>query len=313
MYKKTRLLALMFLSGVSLASAQTENSPYSRYGLGNSVPSQNIINRGMGGFSAAYGDYQSVNFTNPASFSRLKATVLDIGVEVNSSSLRAIDPPRKFSSTSPNISYVTVGIPLSRKRDWGLAFGLRPMSRINYQIERRQLLTSGTLMDSAQTLFQGDGGSQQVFVGTGFGFKNLRFGITAGYLFGSKNVRNAQSLLNDSVLYYQSAHSTKTSYGGALINAGVQYTIKLKNTTRLHLGAFGNMKQTLNGSQDVLSETFIPQENGPVQVDSIFAQKGIDGKITYPATFGFGVMLDKEAKRHECKKLLEQGRLSRGI
>ena len=296
MYKKTRLLAFIFLSGVSLATAQTENSPFSRYGLGTPVPFQNIINRGMGGFSAAYGDYQSVNFSNPASYSRLKATVLDIGLEVNTSSLKAIDPPRKFSSSSPNISYVTIGIPLSRKRDWGLAFGLRPMTRVSYQIERRQFLNTGTLMDSVQTLFQGDGGSQQVFAGTGFGFKNLRVGINVGYLFGSKNVRNAQQLLNDSVLYYQSARTTKTIYGGALINAGLQYTMKLKKTTRLHIGAFGNLQQTLNAHQDVLSETFIPQENGPVQVDSVHAEKGTAGKIIYPASFGFGLMLDKESK-----------------
>ena len=81
MYKKTRLLALLFLSCVSLANAQTENSPFSRYGLGNPVPNQNIINRGMGGFSAAYGDFQSVNFSNPAAYSKLKATVLDIGLD----------------------------------------------------------------------------------------------------------------------------------------------------------------------------------------------------------------------------------------
>jgi hypothetical protein len=296
MYKKIRLLALMFLSCVSLATAQTENSPFSRYGLGNPVPFQNIINRGMGGFSAAYGDYQSVNFSNPASYSRLKATVLDIGVEVNTSTLKAIDPPRKFSSASPNISYVTIGIPLSRKRDWGLAFGLRPMSRVSYEIERRDFLTSGTLGDSAQTIFQGDGGSQQVFGGMGFGIKNLKVGINFGYLFGSKNVRNALTFLSDSVLYYQSAHSTKTSYGGALINAGLQYTIKLKNTTRLHVGAFGNLQQSLNASQDVIRETVISQENGPVRVDSIYEQKDIGGKILYPSSFGFGLMLDREAK-----------------
>jgi hypothetical protein len=296
MYKKIRLLAFIFLSGVSLATAQTENSPFSRYGLGTPVPFQNIINRGMGGFSAAYGDYQSVNFSNPASFSRLKATVLDIGLEVNTSALKAIDPPRKFSSSSPNISYVTIGIPLSRKRDWGLAFGLRPMTRVSYQIERKQFLNTGSMMDSVKTIFQGDGGSQQVFAGTGFGFKNLRVGVNFGYLFGSKNVRNAQELLNDSVLYYQSAHSTKTSYGGALINAGFQYTLKLKNTTRLHIGAFGNMQQNLNASQDLLSETFIPQENGPVQVDSVYSEKDIDGKIIYPSSFGFGLMMDRESK-----------------
>src|SRR3712207_7052167 len=44
-----------------------DNSPYSRYGLGNLYPRVNVINRGMGGVSAAYGDYFSINYNNPAS------------------------------------------------------------------------------------------------------------------------------------------------------------------------------------------------------------------------------------------------------
>ncbi|HMF71922.1 MAG TPA: hypothetical protein VK616_10620, partial [Flavitalea sp.] len=119
MYKKIRVLALVSICGISAVSAQTENSPYSRYGIGDPLPSQNIINRGMGGFSAAYGDFQSVNFANPASYSRFKATILDVGLEVSSRTLRTTDPPRKFSAASPNISYLLLGIPLSRKRDWG--------------------------------------------------------------------------------------------------------------------------------------------------------------------------------------------------
>lgn len=258
MYKKFRLLAFMFLSGVMVVSAQTENSPYSRYGLGDQMRTQNIINRGMGGFSAAYGDFQSVNFSNPASYARLKATILDIGVEVNTATLRALDPPRKFSSASPNISYVTIGIPLSRKRDWGLAFGLRPMSRISYQLERNERLTAGTLNDSVNSIFRGEGGSQQVFVGMGFGIKNLRVGINAGYLFGSKDYTTRTTFVNDSVLYYRSLHGTTTSFGGALLNAGLQYTIKVAKTTRLHAGAFGSVKQTLRGDRTALRETFIP-------------------------------------------------------
>ena len=58
-----------------------DNSPYSRYGLGDLHPNTNIYNRGMAGISAAYSDqpitgltdprtgkyYPSINFANPAS------------------------------------------------------------------------------------------------------------------------------------------------------------------------------------------------------------------------------------------------------
>lgn len=296
MYKKFWLLALLIVSGVFAATAQTENSPYSRYGLGDPIPSQNIINRGMGGFSAPYGDYQSVNFANPASYSRFKATILDVGIEVNSRTIRSTNPPKKFSAASPNISYLLLGIPLSRKKDWGMVFGLRPLSRISYKIERNEFLQQGSIKDSINTLFEGNGGSYEVFTGTGFGFKNIRVGVNVGYLFGSKDYSTRVSFINDSVLYYQSNHETKSNYGGLFVNAGVQYTAKLNKTMRLHLGAFGNAKQKINGTQDIIRETYIPQENGPVRIDSVYEQKGISGKVLYPASFGFGLMMDKEAK-----------------
>src|SRR5690349_4435336 len=100
MYKKISVLVIVIVGSFSLAQAQTENSPYSRYGLGDIVPSQNILTRGMGGISAAYFDFQSINFINPASYSRLKVTTFDLGLEVDSRTLRAVDPPRKYNNAS---------------------------------------------------------------------------------------------------------------------------------------------------------------------------------------------------------------------
>ena len=72
--KSTTLRNLFIVCGLQLIacnflSAQ-ENSPYSRYGLGDIAPSTNIVNRGMGGLSAAFADPFTINFTNPASYSQ---------------------------------------------------------------------------------------------------------------------------------------------------------------------------------------------------------------------------------------------------
>ncbi len=66
----------------SIATAQ-ENSPYSRYGIGDLVPNQNVVNRGMGGVAIGYSDYQSINFINPASLAYITNTILDLGGEVD--------------------------------------------------------------------------------------------------------------------------------------------------------------------------------------------------------------------------------------
>ncbi|MGZ5190946.1 MAG: hypothetical protein ACXWCZ_07975, partial [Flavisolibacter sp.] len=162
-YKRISLLGIIWISFLS-ARAQYENSPYSRYGLGDILPSQNVLNRGMGGVAAAYSDFHTVNFVNPASYSKLKYTTFDVGLGLNNRTLKALDPPRKFTSTSPIISYLQLGIPLSLKKDWGMNFGLRPLTKIIYKVERNERIDG---IDSLNTLFEGNGGAYEVYGGTG--------------------------------------------------------------------------------------------------------------------------------------------------
>ena len=295
-YKRIRLLGVIWMC-FSAAQAQTENSPYSRYGLGDILPGQNILNRGMGGVSAAYSDFHTVNFLNPASYSKLKYTTLDFGLELDNRTLRALDPPRKFSSFSPIISYLQLGIPLAMKKDWGMNIGLRPLTRVNYKIERNERIPG---MDSLNTLFEGNGGAYEVFAGTGFGIKNFSVGVNVGYLFGSRNFSTRKSFIPDSsdVFYYQSTHETAANYNGLLLNGGIQYAAKLNKSTVLRLGAYGNIKKTLNANKDIIAGTFqYDATTGAVDtLDLAQNEKGIEGEVEYPSSFGAGFMFDKPGK-----------------
>ena len=296
MYKKIVLLGIAVLTAISVLQAQTENSPYSRYGLGDQLPDNNIINRSMGGVSAAYYDFQSVNFINPASYAKLRVTTFDFGVEIDSRTLRAMDPPQKFSTASPIISYLQLGFPLSKKGNWGMNMGLKPVTRINYKIERNERLPG---IDSAHTLFQGNGGAYQVYAGTGFSIKNLSVGVNVGYMFGSKQFSAERTFIPDSSadFYYPAAFQTQSNYGGLFTNAGIQYTIRFSktNSSSLRLGAYGNMKREFKGSKDVLTETFSSTQRGNSTIDSIYKQ-GIAGKVINPASYGFGMMYNNAEK-----------------
>jgi hypothetical protein len=294
MYKKIKLLGIAVLSGISLLQAQTDNSPYSRYGLGDQLPQQNIITRGMGGISAAYYDFQSINFLNPASYSKLKLTTFDFGLELDSRTLRVIDPPQKFSSSSPTISYIQLGFPLSKKGNWGMNLGLKPVTRINYKIERNERLPG---IDSINTLFQGNGGAYQVYGGTGYSIKNFSIGVNVGYMFGSKEYSAERRFIPDSldVFYYPSSYQTQANYGGLFVNGGIQYTAKLTKTSSLQFGAYGTLKREFNGTKDVLTEAFSTSERGNIRVDSVYA-KDVAGEITYPASYGFGMIFNKHDK-----------------
>lgn len=63
----TATLLVMFFFAFLTVSAQ-DNSPYSRFGIGDLTPSSHNLNRAMGGISAAYGDPVTINFNNPASY-----------------------------------------------------------------------------------------------------------------------------------------------------------------------------------------------------------------------------------------------------
>jgi hypothetical protein len=295
MFKRIRLLALLMACLIFRVQAQNLNSPYSRYGLGDIVPSQNILTRGMGGIGAAYYDYSTVNFLNPASYARLQATTLDIGVELATRSLRAVDPPRKFSAYSPQISYVQLGVPLKKTGGWGMNIGLRPITRINYKIEQIERLPG---IDSIRTLYEGSGGTYEAFVGTGFTlFKNLSLGVNVGYMFGSKDYSTRRIFLNDSIFYYPSNYETKANYGGLMFNGGIQYTAKLSKKSWLRFGAHGNLQQTFNATRDYIKETFRYEQSGSTTtIDTVEFVQDASGDVKYPMSWGAGIIYDKLGK-----------------
>ncbi|GAA4741518.1 hypothetical protein [Flavisolibacter ginsenosidimutans] len=299
------LSALLFSFTVSSVRAQ-DNSPYSRYGLGNLYPQTNVINRGMGGVAAAYSDVTSVNYTNPASYAAFQVfteqhsgkvaqgrVILDAGVNINSRSLTEPNTTQGFTSSEILFSHVYVGIPI--RKNWGLAFGIRPITRIAYDISQNGRLynSTGGNIDSVNTQYTGTGGSFLPTIGTGFGSDHFRVGVNVGYLFGRKEISTHRVFMNDSIQYAASDHTTNTSFGNLFFNAGLQYQADLSKTSILRVGASGNWKQTLKGSQDVLRQTYTRNSVGEeLRIDSVFQQSDITGDIIFPASYTAGFMLD---------------------
>jgi hypothetical protein len=290
-----------------------DNSPYSRFGLGDIVPSTNVNNRGMGSISAGYNDILSINFNNPASYGSFQTlkeltakkiakgrAILDIGLNFENRSLSEPNNTEKFSATNALFSHVQVGIPL--RPNLGLTFGLRPMSRISYKMGKIEGLkdpNTGLPIDSAITLNEGDGGSYLASVGLGkrFVFSNSSFlsiGINGGYLFGKQDYSTRRSIFNDSLSYTSGNFQTKTTFGNLYFNAGLQYQAKLNSNLYLTLGAYGNWEQSLNASRDITRETyFFDEASGNVRIDSILDQNNIKGDIVYPASYTAGFVLEK--------------------
>jgi hypothetical protein len=293
-------------------SFSQDNSPYSRYGLGDLHPNTNIYNRGMAGISAAYSDQMSVNFTNPASYSRFFSMpelrskksaygriLLDVGLNFDNRTLREFNEPEKFTASNAYFSYIQMGIPL--KKNWGMAFGLRPISKISYQVFRSERLfntSTNQPIDSVYTQFNGDGGTYLANFGTGFALKNLSVGVNAGYIFGNKDYSSRRTFLNDTVAYNNSNQETKSTFGGLFFNMGMQYRVDLNKdkTKYFQLGAFGNIKHNFKSNNDYIRETYYKSSDGTdFRLDSVTEQLGVSGTVNYPASFGGGFLYERMA------------------
>lgn len=286
------LLAFLLLLANSVAAQ--DNSPYSRYGLGDQATNQNVINRGMGGVSQAYNDPQSINFINPASYSNLVLTTFDIAVEAGARVIGSND--ERFRSGIGSLSYLQLGIPI-RKR-LGMVLGLRPVTRVSYNVLQNSEATFfDTLKIPVAYQYEGNGGLYQVYTGAGVGFGNFSVGFNFGYLFG--NIENStKAIYPVNQFIFPSRHSTRVSYGSIFYNVGLQYRIKLTDETDLTLGATGNLKQNLSARREMMRETlaFDASSNDYVTQDTVSFEKGERGDITYPQQYGGGIMLRKADK-----------------
>ncbi|MEO6730494.1 MAG: hypothetical protein ABIN01_04710 [Ferruginibacter sp.] len=294
----TKFLPVLIVAcGLQYEVFSQENSPYSRYGLGDIVPKTNIVSRGMGGIAAGFSDYQSINFTNPASYSNIRATIFDIGAEADRRTLKSTNPVGRFTATNATMSYLQLGFPIKMKKAnkkdifWGMNLGLRPVSRINYKIVKQERLQG---VDSLATVYEGTGGLNQAHLGTAFSIKGFSIGVNGGYMFGNKDYSTRKTFMNDTIQYAQSNNESKTSFGGLFMNGGIQYEQKIKNkqdkkVNILRFGAYGNLKQTMTASKDVIAETVLFDASGnKFRVDSV-NENNAKGEVVYPVSLGAGV------------------------
>jgi hypothetical protein len=267
----------------------------------------------MGGIGIGYVDYdprydfkqiyphaQTVNFLNPASYARLKITSFDLGFEVENQILRERNVTDKYKATYANISYLQLGIPLSRKHSLAMVMGLRPISNISYNIRsytRELNPITGSSIDSTLTIYEGTGGSYQAYTGLGKAFGKLTLGVNAGYYFGTKDFSTRKQFINDSVLYYKGNYQTKINFGGLFLQTGAQFATRLGSSTRLVLGATASFKKDYNAKKNRVIETFeYDGSGGIVTKDSAYSEKDVSGKVTFPATYGAGFSIEKEDK-----------------
>jgi hypothetical protein len=194
------------------------------------------------------------------------------------------------------MTYLQVAFPIASKKmakngrkdgiGWGVSFGLRPLTRINYKIEKNERLPG---IDSLNTLYEGSGGVNQFNLSTGMKYRQFSLGISSGYTFGTKDYATQLIFVNDSVPYLKSNTQTKSHFGGIFLNIGAQYNFHIKEGSALNVGAYTNLQQKLKARQDKIDETFnFDGAGGITPFDSIKYVNDTKGTVVMPAAYGIG-------------------------
>lgn len=301
--KQTRLFLLIALTvGCFSASAQIsdhdgpkstkENSPYSRFGIGNLNPGLNALTLSLGGAATAYTDIFSVNSFNPATYSMGKATSLDFGLQASSNSVLLDN--KSYSSSTVTFSYLTMGVPVGKHA--GFAFGLKPISTMYFNSNDTTNISGlgNTVLND-----YGSGGMQFAYLGLSGKYKGLSIGVNAGYVFGDFDYAQSFSSLDkntDSVPLNRGGDFLQNKHvGGLYWKGGLLYQAKFKNEHYLNIGATLSLSQKLNANETTLERAYIQgNDGGYVSFDTINQTASVKGKLEMPQEYSFGVFYGKE-------------------
>jgi hypothetical protein len=292
---------------VVLALAQPKNnSPYSRFGLGDLL-NQNFTNlRATPGFTSAYNDAYHLNLQNPASLGFLQMAAFDFGVYGRNSKWESATLSNK--NWSGNMSHLALGFTLNnpvndllereaQNSSWGMSIALVPYSLAGYTVE-----TSGDVPDIGGVLsqFRGEGGTNQLVWATGYRYKQFAAGVSIGYLFGKiENVRNV--IFEDINSGYQNNFTDDFSINGFMWKLGLQYNFIFnrenpKKIKVLTLGLTGNSNNSLNTNSSQFYTRLNPSYVLSMSSDTLINNSDVAGSATLPAQLGVGFILSGAAK-----------------
>ena len=147
---KRILLTVSACFVVTLAMAQPKNnSPFSRFGLGDFL-NQNFVNlRATPGLTHAYNDAYHLNLENPASLGFMQLAAFDFGLYARNSNWETTDQSGETLSNrnwSGNLSHLALGFTLNnpvndllerevRNFSWGMSFALVPYTLVGFTVQ----------------------------------------------------------------------------------------------------------------------------------------------------------------------------------
>lgn len=276
------LIAFFTITTVILAQHVGSNSPYSRYGYGllvNPVPGGS---EAMGGIGYGLRRSRQVNWTNPASYSRIEPRTFVFDIGASGTLARVNDGMNNRDFYNGNFDYAAMQFPLSA--NIGVSIGLLPFSKMGYNFGANQLESSVGYRE----VYRGSGGLNQLYGGIAWEpVKNVSIGANLSYLFGDFT---RSSVLLDAG--YVGETKYRYSIRDLKYDLGIQFTYPLDDDRSITFGAVYTPK--INTKSDVkptrMQYTADPYEYPKIEPSEVFPTDTLrSASFGLPHTVGAGL------------------------
>jgi len=302
MIRKIQYLFFIILFLPYMSAGQTENnSPYSRFGIGDIAHHSFGKNRALGGMSFGLRDPNAIVIANPASMSArdTMSFLFEFGVIGKSTELNSGKLTDKFSDI--NFNHLAIAFPITKRI--GTSIGIIPYSNQNYNINstiREGDLLFNPATGDLNTKYTGKGGINQFFIANAVKLnKNISLGFNFSYLFGSLERTRTLSFVESEQIrsdFYNSKYSDKTIIGDIKFDWGLQYTANFKHDLELTVGAIFSSNTRLSAEHVVLQENIVYSVDPGIYIDTILNYTDDNGHILLPGKIGAGFTFKKGDK-----------------
>ena len=275
---KKLVLVLFVFYGFSAFAQLGTSSPYSRFGLGDLQGDAFPVFNSLGGGVTALSSSNSVNPSNPASYTSFRANSFLFSTGGLHKTTQIQNSTDKQVANNSAFSHLTIAFPLSSKL--GASIGMLPFSNIGYTLNARDTLVN------ADMIYTGDGGLSKIYFGGAYEpFNGFSFGMNASYLFGGLNRRKKLDFDDDS--FFDSRSNSSIILKGYYYEFGLMYKKELANEKELSFGLTANNNSSLRTKRTNIVETI----SGVNEIVKDTAVNLVEwGEVTLPKYISAGLM-----------------------
>ncbi len=313
---KHNLLFLLFtlLASIHADAQSTQNTAYSRFGLGLIQQPGTFTHAGMGGACVAVSDGVAVNYSNPATYSFLELTTLQVGTKGSFSTFSTSNQSSKVAQGQ--VSELGFGFKKPGSK-WGIAVGITPYSSIDYSYRSETQLNDSV---KANMLYSGSGGLNRAILGISRSFRlskapekkgnqivpspdsastalhQLSIGLNGNYIFG--NINRTNTVYLDYSQYFTTRDYNNLWISGVNLEGGLLYKFnfrakvddskRIRSLSSLAIGVSYAMDGSFMATYDrliTLSDTM----NNRLYSDTSFQISGERGRLRIPQRISAGI------------------------